>query len=121
MEDTKKITLSQIKEEVRRKVKKEYEAFLSEYRKLPPKIRRIRETRDKEKLNFYSRFYIIVIIGDLYPDEWIHLFYYFEGNIIQDYYDSYMAFLNDSKKEKDKKNICSLLYGYKGSARRINI
>ncbi len=121
MEETKNIALSQIKEEVRRKVKKEYEAFLSEYRKLSPRRGRTRKRKDREKLNFYSRFYIIVIIGDLYPDEWIHLFYYFDKNIIQDYYDSYIAFLNDLKKEKERKNMCSLLYGYQSSARRINI
>lgn len=95
--------LAQVKTEVREKVKKEYEAFLDGYKKLPEKERFAMMVKDAGKIDFYRHIYIIiVIIGDLDPDEWRRLnVYYFDTNILEDHYKAFKAFEADFAEEID--------------------
>ena len=95
------ITLPEMKAIVKERVKKEYKAFLSHYENLPEHRRCFETAYDSGKIAFYGRIYVrIVIIDDLYPEEWIRLFYLFEGGILKEFYDSYLAFRNDSRTEE---------------------
>lgn len=95
--------LAQVKTEVREKVKKEYEAFLDGYKKLPEEERFAMMVKDAGKIDFYRHIYIIiVIIGDLDPDEWRRLnVYYFDTNILEDHYKAFKAFEADFAEEID--------------------
>jgi hypothetical protein len=95
------ITLPEMKAIVKERVKKEYKAFLSHYESLPEHRRCFEMAYDSDKIAFYGRIYVrIVIIDDLYPEEWIRLFYLFDNGIIKEFYDSYLAFRSDSKAEE---------------------
>lgn len=89
--------LSLVRSDVREKVRKEYEAFLDGYRKLPEEERFAKMVKDAGKIDFYRHIYIIiVIIGDLDPDEWRRLHvYYFDSNILEDHYRAFKAFEAD--------------------------
>ena len=100
MNNCKHITMDEMKYQVQEKVKKEYEDLLEGYRKLPTDKRYFEMGKDSEKLSFYKRFYVVIIIGDLYSEEWVRLFYLFDGDIIKEYYDSYRSYKKDLKKKE---------------------
>ncbi len=98
MKEIDRISLDEMKHQVQERVIKEYMTFLDENKKMASHKKIAKE----EKLNkkaFYKRFYIVIIIGDLYPEEWIRLYYLFDRDIIKEYYDAYLAFKEDSKME----------------------
>lgn len=103
--EKKKESLTSVKRRVKEKVMKEYQAFMEGYRALPKDKLMDEMVEDAEKIAFYKRLYIIiVIIGDLYPEEWIRLDkYYFGRDIIKDFYDSYAMFRKDYREEEREK------------------
>lgn len=103
--EKKKESLTSVKRRVKEKVMKEYQTFMEGYRALPKDKLMDEMVEDAEKIAFYKRLYIIiVIIGDLYPEEWIRLDkYYFGRDIIKDFYDSYAMFRKDYREEEIEK------------------
>ena len=99
----KPLTVSEMRKTVKTKVRKEYEGFLSGYRKLDDEKRFRKMVEDAEMIGFYRNLYIIiVIIGDLDPDEWRCLnVYYFDTNILEDHYKAFKAFEADFAEEID--------------------
>ena len=99
-----KNTIAAMRKEVKTKVRKEYESFLGAYRKMPEDIRFKKMIEDSGRIGFYRNVYIIiVIIGDITPEEWKWLYLYYKGiDIIKDFYRSYHAFQKDSEEENRK-------------------
>ena len=65
------LTANEMRKSVKTKVRKEYEAFLSSYRKLDDEKRFRKMVEDAEMIGFYRNVYIIiVIIGDFTVEEW---------------------------------------------------
>lgn len=100
----KTLTVSEMRKTVKTKVRKEYEGFLSGYRKLDDEKRFRKMVEDAEIIGFYRNLYIIiVIIGDFTVEEWKWLYLYYKGiDIIKDFHRSYVAFRKDSKEEKER-------------------
>jgi len=97
------LTANEMRKSVKTKVRKEYEAFLSSYRKLDDEKRFRKMVEDAEMIGFYRNVYIIiVIIGDFTVEEWKWLYLYYRGiDIIKDFHRSYVAFKKDSEEEKN--------------------
>jgi hypothetical protein len=98
-----KKALSAAKNDVKAKVKEEYEAFLKAYKDMPEAERFEKMVDDSEKIAFYHHVYvIIVIIGELDPHVWRALDgYYFDAKIIEDGYRSFKAFKADEEAEEE--------------------
>lgn len=107
----KPLTVSEMRKTVKTKVRKEYEGFLSGYRKFEDEKRFRKMVEDAEMIGFYRNLYIIiVIIGDFTVEEWKWLYLYYKGiDIIKDSYRSYVAFRKDSKEEKNGHDELSFL------------
>lgn len=103
--EKKKESLTTVKKRVKEKVMKEYQSFMEGYRAFPKDKLMEEMVEDAEKIAFYKRLYIIiVIIGDLYPEEWVRLDRYYLGrDIIRDFYESYAMFRKDYKEEEINK------------------
>lgn len=103
--EKKKESMTTVKKRVKEKVMKEYQSFMANYRVLPKEELIEAMTEDAEKIAFYKRLYvIIVIIGDLYPEEWVRLDkYYLDRDILEEFYESYRMFQKDCSEEEMEK------------------
>jgi len=95
--------MAKIKRIVQKMTKEEYQATLEAYKEMPEEARFEAMVRDSDKIAFYRHYYIIiVIIGDLFPEDWIRLYLdHEEGGILDDLYRSYKAFCEDSEEEEE--------------------
>lgn len=95
--------MAKIKRIVQKMIKEEYQATLETYKELPEEARFEAMVRDSDKIAFYRHYYIIiVIIGDLFPEDWIRLYLdHEEGGILDDLYRSYKAFCEDNAGEAE--------------------
>lgn len=95
--------MAKIKRIVQKMTKEEYQATLETYKEMPEEARFEAMVRDSDKIAFYRHYYIIiVIIGDLFPEDWIRLYLdHEEGGILDDLYRSYKAFCEDSEEAEE--------------------
>lgn len=95
--------MAKIKRIVQKMTKEEYQATLEAYKEMPEEARFEAMVRDSDKIAFYRHYYIIiVIIGDLFPEDWIRLYLdHEEGGILDDLYRSYKAFCEDSEEAEE--------------------
>ncbi|MFA6874747.1 MAG: hypothetical protein WCR16_03960 [Bacilli bacterium] len=95
--------MAKIKRIVQKMTKEEYQATLETYKEMPEEARFEAMVRDSDKIAFYRHYYIIiVIIGDLFPEDWIRLYLdHEEGGILDDLYRSYKAFCEDSEEDEE--------------------